>query len=169
MVVFFPGKYHWPPYRAFLEGSIFVKFVSNIKLLTVLIKFYIGALFNFNVYCFKNKTQEANVCKTATVLYGNRPTTFFAEHEGQDPVRHQKGLASAFRQLLLFSLHPGLHELPLGLTGLGQRQSVLPWRHLWVLWGDLPPWSSHLQSPHWGQHFCPGCYWRCPAALVKPF
>lgn len=71
----------------------------------MLIKFYIRALFNFNVYCFKNKTQKADVCKTATVLYGNRPTTFFAEHEGQDPVRHKKGLASAFRQVLLFSLH----------------------------------------------------------------
>lgn len=74
-------------------------------------------LFNFNVYRFKNKTQKANVCKTATVLYENRPTTFFAEHEGQDPVRHkEKRLASAFQQVLLFLPHPCRHRAASGAS-----------------------------------------------------
>lgn len=91
----------------------------------VLIKFYIRALFNFNVYCFKNKTQKANVCKTATVLYENRPTTFFAEHEGQDPIRHKKGLASAFQQAPLFLLHPCLHRAASGAYWTGASSKLV--------------------------------------------
>lgn len=57
-----------------------------------------------------------------------------------------------------------------GLPDWGIFKACLPWRHLWVLWRNLPRGEVLiLEFPHWGQHFSPGCYWGCPTAMEKPF
>lgn len=50
-----------------------------------------------------------------------------------------------------------------GLPDWGIFKACLPWRHLWVLWRNLPPrWSSHLRVPSLRPTFLPSLLLRMP-------
>ena len=49
-----------------------------------------------------------------------------------------------------------------GLLDWGIFKACLPWRHLWVLWRNLPPWSSHLIVPSLRSTFLPWLLLRMP-------
>lgn len=120
----------------------------------MLIKFYIRVLFNYNVYCFKNKTQKANFCKT--VCFMRTDLWPLLSRKGRIPLDTRRRRGSSC-PILAFT------RLPLGLTRLGHLQSVFTLKAFVSPLEKPPPrWSSHLRVPSLRATFLPWLLLRMP-------
>lgn len=119
----------------------------------MLIKFYIRVLFNYNVYCFKNKTQKANFCKT--VCFMRTDLWPLLSRKGRIPLDTRRRGSSC---PILAST-----RLPLGLTRLRHLQSVFALKAFVSPLEKPPPrWSSHLIVPSLRSTFLPWLLLRMP-------